>query len=256
MKFISLLGFISIAYAGVISRIEHAVKKDVAKIEHVVKKDISNVVHTIQKDVGKIKQSFSIPAITASASASSLKNHPAFSLSHAQKALSVDCLSYCSTNQIELFDCVDCRGRELIMVEEPNRKASTQLVIVADPIANEIYVSYRGTIGSVSQLLSDLDTLQDKFMCKGCKVHQGFHDRFLEICNQTIDGLVDARDQFPGAKIYVSGHSSGGAIATLISLYLSLSYPHLLPYKVLPLSFGAAWRLLSEIKVTAPFPAM
>lgn len=49
----------------------------------------------------------------------------------------------------------------------------------------------------------------------GGMVHQGFADSFLEMRPQLVERIALARKRHPGAPVWVTGHSLGGALATL-----------------------------------------
>jgi hypothetical protein len=135
-------------------------------------------------------------------------------------SLSVNRLSYCTTSEINRFSCTDCNtNRSLIGVYDPASKASSQVVVVLDNDEEEILVSFRGTINNVQQWASDLDTVYTKWYGSG-KVHRGFYDRFNEIKSPTLTFLKKAQQQLPDGDIVISGHSMGGAVATLFASYL------------------------------------
>jgi predicted lipase len=64
------------------------------------------------------------------------------------------------------------------------------------------------------------------------KVHSGFYDRFREIRDPTVRLLKKAREELPNGDIIISGHSMGGAIATLFGSYLTENEKELMPYQV------------------------
>lgn len=135
-----------------------------------------------------------------------------------ENALFVDRFSYCKNDDITRMKCEGCADRTLIGLYDPPSKASSQVVVVHDTEAEEILVGFRGTTKSIKQWLSNLDTKYDKWY-EG-RVHSGFHDRFLEIKDQTFELVKKAKERFPDSSLIISGHSMGGAVATLFSSYL------------------------------------
>jgi hypothetical protein len=139
--------------------------------------------------------------------------------------LFVDRLSYCQAGDIALFDCEDCTSsRSLIGVYDPISTASSQVVVVVDREEDEILVGFRGTINKISQWVSDLEVGYTNWYGNG-KVHIGFHKRFVEMYEPTVGMLKKARMILPTADIIISGHSMGGAVATLIASALKRNQP-------------------------------
>ena len=142
-------------------------------------------------------------------------------------SLSVNRLSYCTREQINRFTCEDCSGRRLIGTYDPASKASSQVVVVIDKKEEEILIGFRGTINNPQQWISDLDAFYKKWYGNG-KVHSGFFDRFDEIKGNTINFLREAQKELPNGDIIISGHSMGGAVATLFGSYIK-SHLHINP---------------------------
>lgn len=136
-------------------------------------------------------------------------------------SLSIDRLSYCKKEEIERFSCADCNShRSLIGVFDPASKASSQVVVTIDKEEEEIIIAFRGTINGIKQWASNLDTVYTKWYNNDGKVHSGFYDRFNEIKMPTMTFLKQAQKELPNGDIIISGHSMGGAVATLFASYL------------------------------------
>lgn len=60
-------------------------------------------------------------------------------------------------------------------------------------------------------------------------VYGKFYERFNELLNGTLHALQDAKKQYPSDLIYLTGHSLGGAITTLLAVYLMEHEPLLVP---------------------------
>ena len=168
---------------------------------------------------------FFVTFITSFSLSSSLPIH----IEEGVNSLSVDRLSYCSPVDIKKFNCEDCNDRTLIGLYDPPSKASSQAVVVYDDEDNEILVGFRGTINKISQWASDLDTVYTRWKYGNGNVHSGFYDRFDEIKAPVMSFLRIAKKIHPKASIIVSGHSMGGAVATMFSMYLDTVYPSYSP---------------------------
>lgn len=55
----------------------------------------------------------------------------------------------------------------------------------------------------------------DYSRCKNCKVHLGFNFAYKAIEKQLINHVDQLLAKNPSASIFVSGHSLGGAMATI-----------------------------------------
>jgi hypothetical protein len=50
--------------------------------------------------------------------------------------------------------------------------------------------------------------------CTGCEVHTGFFYAYLRVRPQLLHNLNALQKKYPGAPVFITGHSLGGAIAT------------------------------------------
>lgn len=111
--------------------------------------------------------------------------------------------------------------------------------VAVDSTNRKIVVSFRGS-QSVRNWLANIninDISTD--ICEGCTVHQGFWKSWLEARPGILTALKEAVARYPAYGIVATGHSLGGAIATLCAanlrnegynvalVSLVLSYAHL-----------------------------
>jgi len=86
-------------------------------------------------------------------------------------------------------------------------------VVLTDNANKTHFVAVRGTCNS-HNAMQDIDFFKDKSKRLGIKIHSGFHTTSEGIA----DDLLTRLDK--GYKVYVTGHSLGGASALVVSWYL------------------------------------
>ena len=142
-------------------------------------------------------------------------------------------ITYCSKQQLDAWKCQDCGRLKLFGHYEAPTKDSTQVVVVGDKAKNAIIVGFRGTLTTPEQWASDLKFALVNWPGKncpgGCTVHLGFNNVFGQIRDKTIEIIRKAVKEWPTADIFVTGHSLGAAIATMMSMWLHTNVPELTP---------------------------
>lgn len=88
-----------------------------------------------------------------------------------------------------------------------------------------IYICFRGT-SSIKDALTDLTTLQTKFIEDGVKVHNGFYKQFISIESEIKEHIKNICKTYPSInKLCFVGHSLGGGLATLGSVWFKNLFP-------------------------------
>jgi len=103
---------------------------------------------------------------------------------------------------------------------------------------DDILIAFRGTTIKVLDWINDLKALQADSPFSSGKVHQGFLSSTRNLEDPVMNKLSELLDKNPDANIYLTGHSKGGAIATLMGLAIQNSYENYLS-RIKVVTFGA-----------------
>jgi len=87
-----------------------------------------------------------------------------------------------------------------------------------------IDICFRGT-KNLYDIYINLNIFPKSFIKDDIKVHRGFLYKYLSIRNSIINETNEIISKYDIDDIYISGHSSGGALATIASLDFYYLYP-------------------------------
>jgi len=139
--------------------------------------------------------------------------------------------TYCDSGSITNWNCRWCTGNDYTL-------ASISIVYDAQTDAfgfvgynaahNEIVVAYRGTEPtSLTNWITDLSFAKTDLNfagISGAHVHSGFYNNYNALASQTKAAVAALRSAYPTANVYFTGHSLGGAMATLATLDAAVTW--------------------------------
>ena len=97
-----------------------------------------------------------------------------------------------------------------------------QVYLFRNSNANDLIISCRGTQpGEMNDVMADLEVFKSDSVT-GTKIHQGFKEEVDKIYD-VVEGRVK---RLAGHKIWVTGHSLGGAMATILAQRLEFAGGH------------------------------
>jgi triacylglycerol lipase len=115
-------------------------------------------------------------------------------------------------------------------IKERFDRKGTQAILVANE--SMLVLAFRGTEADrVRDIKSDMDAIQEDCNTSG-KIHRGFSDAYQAVGRDIVEAL--AKPDYAEKALYITGHSLGGAIATVATKRLKHSGGHAATY-----TFGA-----------------
>ncbi|CAN9181149.1 unnamed protein product [Alternaria alternata] len=134
--------------------------------------------------------------------------------------------AYCSNNYDSTGDQIECSTGNCPLVQDADsttvieysrQETSTDVTgfVAVDHTNKLVVVAFRGS-QTIDAWRTNLDFGTTKTdICPGCTAHSGFWQSWTDARDTVLPAVKQASAAFPSYKITVTGHSLGGAIATL-----------------------------------------
>ena len=145
--------------------------------------------------------------------------------------------SYCPTNNnstgtplvCSAGNCpmVECAGATTIDEFLDSPQWDTTGFVATDKMHKLIVLSFRGSV-STENWKADL-TLERVHtnLCNDCHIHHGFWNSWTGVRDAIIPLMLQATTDYPDYRVIVTGHSLGGAVATVAAAALRKQSEHL-----------------------------
>eukprot|EP01031_Cornospumella_fuschlensis_P028044 gene28044-33863_t len=102
-----------------------------------------------------------------------------------------------------------------------------------------IFVAFRGSM-SIKNWVSDMDSILTLYnSCELCYVHHGFYTAYNTVAAQVREALADLHSRYSNFDVVFTGHSLGGALATLAAVDTLLTKARAASARVFLASFGS-----------------
>jgi hypothetical protein len=114
--------------------------------------------------------------------------------------------------------------------------------VSTDTTNKVIVVAFRGS-RSIENWIANLDfAMEAVSFCSGCRVHSGFLESWREVQKGVVIAVRAAQAKYPDFNVVVTGHSLGGAVATIAAAGLrTIGVPADLYTYGAPKSGNGAW---------------
>ncbi|KAJ7623873.1 alpha/beta-hydrolase [Mycena polygramma] len=158
-----------------------------------------------------ISTSFASPVLTSRSISSSLYDDLVRYTKYSSASYQLICLSPLGNTLVESFSAGDTQG-----------------FIARDDSRKEIVVSFRGSF-SLADAVTDVDLFLTPFVSPGIsksfEVHSGFLDAYNDVADTVLSTVKAQVAKFPAYTVVVTGHSLGGALASLGATSIKTAIP-------------------------------
>ncbi|KXN74476.1 alpha/beta-hydrolase, partial [Conidiobolus coronatus NRRL 28638] len=146
--------------------------------------------------------------------------------------LNLAATAYCDQKEIEDWNCYNCKGygqntKEVVYIKDKKLEAAGYVGVNTDH--NIIVASFRGT-SEPRNWLTNLKIIFTDLKVNGkvvtnerstVKVHTGFNEATDALLPRFRSAIKDLKNKYPTYSVVFTGHSLGGALASLSAVKLA-----------------------------------
>lgn len=137
--------------------------------------------------------------------------------------------SYCTANINSTGDKLTCEAGNCAIVQEAETTTLHEFeaendvggFLAADTTNNLLVLSFRGS-RTIENWVDNIQIIRKDVpdICADCEVHGGWWGAWQEVADVLTEKVDDAVSQYPDYKLVFTGHSLGGALATIAAMVL------------------------------------
>jgi predicted lipase len=142
-----------------------------------------------------------------------------YSTAIANELAHISAIAYESQANIDGWKCSEC-SKFTVKSQKSffSSVANIQGYGFYDVKNNAVTISFRGS-ADIKNWIYNLNTVIVNYPgCSGCQVHQGFYSAYTGVAPLVRTMVSSLLSLYRGAKLVITGHSLGGAMAVLCSL--------------------------------------
>ncbi|TNV76611.1 hypothetical protein FGO68_gene5194 [Halteria grandinella] len=146
------------------------------------------------------------------------------------KAFYYAAAAYCNQDLLSKWQCGEAcssEGEVIDFTKITDDSKGTFGYVAYNKDNNEVVVAFRGSV-NVENWITNMNFLQMQYPGHGsAAVHRGFYEAFMAVEGQVMTSLGAILAQHPSARVVITGHSLGAALATFAAVHIKeqLQFP-------------------------------